>query len=78
MSDSYRITCLTDFLRVPAERREACMAEVLLALSLLEFAVAEHPEEGKILDFVWTDDDKGEHKIIDTAGVEVVSLKVDK
>lgn len=65
MSDqpkTYAITTVTDFLKIPADRREIALREFKTWLSLCE-TVAPFVDEG-VMDlpdeYVWVDDDLGE------------------
>lgn len=53
---TYSIDRIGDLLAVPADRREACMRDILLALDLLELAAGDNQAE-ITAPIQWTDDD---------------------
>ena len=54
---SYRIEKIADLLRVPADRRAACVRNVLYALDLHELAFGGVPDAPAFGAVEWTDDD---------------------
>lgn len=71
---TYKLRELGDLLKVPADRREACVRELLYALCLTEFAGG--TETLGPVDFVWVDDGQTSVSITDGTGEPVLSLKV--
>ena len=56
MPKTYDLVKLEDLLQVPADRREACMREVLYALALHDLAIGDGQSQGW-RSVSWTDDD---------------------
>ena len=57
MTKTYKLVTLEDLLQVPADRREACMREVLYALSLHDLVIDADQPQG-FYSMTWTDDDE--------------------
>lgn len=70
-SKTYRLERIVDLLRVPLERREQCVKEILLALALADLAHAEllGPTE-------WTDDGDMSVSLTDQSGATQLALEV--
>lgn len=73
MSLTYKLVTVADLLKVPPERRGACMRELEDALALMDLVVG---EEGKISTqgFTWCDD--GDPKSTIKVGEEELTLQV--
>jgi hypothetical protein len=54
---TYSLTTIADLLLVPADRREACMRDLLYALATNELAFGEHARAVLKLPVLWLDDD---------------------
>ena len=72
MSTTYRLERIVDLLKIPVDRREACVSEILLGLSLVELADAEPYADG----MVWTDDGDRSVSLIAPDGKEQLKLEV--
>lgn len=77
MSKSYEIATIRDMLKVPTERRADMLAELELALDLMEFSAG---DEGvpEVLSFTWTDDNDPSVSLHDQYGQKFLSLEVTK
>lgn len=77
MTKSYEIATIRDMLMVPTERRADMLAELELALGLMEFSFG---DEGcpDILSFTWTDDNDPSVSLHDQDGRKFLSLEVTK
>ena len=71
---TYEIRTINDLLKVPADRRDACLKGIKLALVAAEFAVGS--ENASIECVTWTDDDDQSVTAVDESGAELFSLKV--
>jgi len=73
---NYRIRTIGDLLQVPIDRLETCLAELRLALELHHFAFGEdaHPNTLDVIE--WTDDGAKHVTVTDSAGADVLSLRV--
>lgn len=69
---TYKIDRIEDLLKVPADRRAACVRELLYALELLEFSGAE--SLGQPMD--WTDDGDASATLYGADGEQIVKLRV--
>lgn len=76
MSNIYHLTTIHDLLKVPMDRREACMRDMLYALALHELAFGEQAIETGIGTMAWTDDGKHDISVSDTEGAPVLSMRV--
>lgn len=68
---TYQIERIADLLQVPADRREQCVKELLLALLLSEFAEAE-----LLGPLTWADDGDMSCSLDDPSGNAQLSLEV--
>lgn len=75
MKRTYEIARITDLLQVPADKREACMRELLYALDLLDLA-GEDVRAG-LQAIRWTDDDET-NVTLEVNGEELLRLEVTK
>ena len=57
MPKTYKLATLEDLLQVPADRREACMREVLYAMSLHDLVI-DADWQRDFYSMTWTDDDE--------------------
>ena len=73
---TYEIRTINDLLKVPADRRDACLKGIKLALVAAEFAVGS--ENASIECVTWTDDDDQSVTAVDQDGVNLFALKVTK
>lgn len=75
MSTSYEITTIRDMLKVPSERRADMLAELELALNVLELASG---DEGapEVMAFTWTDDGTPNVSLYAQEGQQFLSLEV--
>lgn len=62
-ANTYRIETISDLLKVPGEKRTACLREIEYSLSLHELAYGEEAEKVDMGAILWTDD-----------GIKTVSL----
>ena len=75
MSEAYILVTISDLLKVPIDRREACLRDLLYALALADFAVGDEKEGVEAKQWTWTDD--GDHSAtINLNGEEILSLKI--
>lgn len=75
MTETYTIDRITDLLRVPLDRREQCVRELLQGLELHEFAWGEKAIDVEIGPMRWTDDGDMTVRMHDDSG-PVLSLEV--
>ena len=75
---SYSIKTISDLLRVPIDRREACVRDLLYALALHELAFGENAVNVEMSKIEWTDDDDHSVSLFDPDGANVLSLKITK
>lgn len=73
MSPTYKLVKVADLLKVPPERRGACMRELEYALALMDLVAG---EEGKISTegFTWCDD--GDRSSTIKIGEEELTLQI--
>lgn len=75
---SYKIEKISDLLAVPADRREACMRDLLYGLALHEMAFGEDAQKALIGAVEWTDDDDHSATLHDPDGGIILSLNITK
>lgn len=76
MNETYDIVTVADLLKVPSERRRACLLQLELALELAEFAGGEGgPIE--VHGFRWTDDGDRSIHVVQPDGSVPLTLKVE-
>lgn len=68
---TYQIDTIADLLKVPADRREQCAKELLIALAVVELAGVDF--QGPL---GWTDDGDMSCSLDDPDGNELLSLEV--
>lgn len=73
MASTYEIEHISDLLKVPVERRAACLHELEIALALCELAFGEQASVGP---FSWTDDEHGHCALTDDAGASILKMAV--
>lgn len=72
---TYKLATIADLLKVPGERREDCVREILYLLALTELAgTQEVMAEG----LLWTDDGDKSVSINDTTGKPFLKLSIKK
>lgn len=76
MPTTYEIDRIADLLRVPIERRTACLREVEYALALHELAFGEKAADVEIGPMRWTDDGDKTCTLHDANGKPVLTLEV--
>ena len=76
MPTTYEIDRVADLLRVPIERRTACLREVEYALALHELAFGEKAADVEIGPMRWTDDGDKTCTLHDASGKPVLTLEV--
>lgn len=76
MSNSYTITTIADLLLVPADRREACVKEILLSLLTAELALGDDAAKA-FREMTWTDDGD-RSQTLRVNGQDMLHLKVTK
>lgn len=76
MAKTYRLEGFNDLLDVPADRREACMRDILYSLAVHELAFGDEAKQTPIGSLLWTDDGMHNIDIQDQDGNPVVSLEV--
>ena len=76
MAHTYRLNGFIDLLNIPADRREACMRDILYSLAMHELAFGEDAKETPIDSLIWEDDGKHNIDICDQDGQSIVSLEV--
>lgn len=75
MSDTYQLVTISDLLKVPIDRREDCVRDLLYALALVDLAIGEEHEGVTAKQWTWADD--GDHSAsINVNGEEMLSLKI--
>ncbi len=73
---TYEIDRISDLLKVPIERREACLRELEYALALHDLAFGEKSADVEIGKIRWTDDGNSSVTLRDNSGEDVLMLKV--
>lgn len=73
---TYEIDRITDLLKVPIERREACLRELEYALALHELAFGEEAVDVEIGPMRWTDDGNKTCTVHDSSGKPILTLEV--
>lgn len=73
---TYEIDRITDLLKVPIDRRKACLRELGYALALHEFAFGEDAANVEIGPMRWTDDGNKTVTLHDNSKKPVLTLEV--
>lgn len=73
---TYEIDRITDLLKVPIDRRKACLRELEYALALHEFAFGEDAASVEIGPMRWTDDGNKTVTLRDNSKKPVLTLEV--
>jgi hypothetical protein len=74
MADTYNLVTISDLLKVPIDRREDCVRDLLYALALADLTFGEI-DGVTIEQWPWTDD--GDHSVsINVNGEEMLTLKI--
>lgn len=73
---TYEIDRISDLLKVPIERREACLREIEYALALHDLAFGEKSADVEIGPIRWTDDGNKTCTLHDCSGEPVLTLAV--
>lgn len=73
---TYEIDRIADLLKVPTERREACLRELQYALELHELAFGEEAVAVDIGPMRWTDDGNKTCTVHDSSGKPILTLEV--
>ena len=73
---TYEIRTFSDLLKVPIDRRSACLLELEYALQLYEFALGSDAEAIGFEALQWTDDGGMSARVVDTISGESLALKV--
>lgn len=73
---TYEIDRIADLLKVPLERRAACLRELEYALALHELAFGEEAASVEIGPMRWTDDGNKSVTLHDNSGNPVLALEV--
>ena len=74
MAQTYNLVTISDLLKVPIDRREDCVRDLLYALALTDLAFGEI-DGVTIEQWPWTDD--GDHSAsINVNGEEMLTLKI--
>jgi len=76
MKPTYEINRVSDLLRVPVERRAACLRELEIALALSDLAFDQDDAKPDSFVFRWCDDRDGHCEITDHDGAQIISLEV--
>jgi hypothetical protein len=75
MAETYNLVTISDLLKVPIDRREDCVRDLLYALALTDLAFGDEVEGGRAKQWTWTDD--GDHSAsINVNGEEMLTLKI--
>jgi hypothetical protein len=75
MADTYSLVTISDLLKVPIDRREDCVRDLLYALALTDLAFGVESEGIEAKQWTWTDD--GDHSAsINVNGEEMLTLKI--
>lgn len=72
---TYQLRSLHDLLKVPADRREACVQDILYSLAVHELVFGDQAFQNEIGELAWCDDGRHDVEITDAAGDVVLSLK---
>jgi hypothetical protein len=75
MSETYTLVTISDLLKVPIDRREACVHDLLYALALADLAFGDEQEGVEAKQWTWTDDGDPSASI-NVNGEEMLSLKI--
>lgn len=73
---TYEIDRIADLLKVPIERRKACMRELEYGLALHELAFGDEAASVEIGPMRWTDDGDKTCTLHDSSGKPVLTLEV--
>jgi len=73
---TYEIDRIADLLKVPIERRRACLRELEYALELHELAFGEEAASVEIGPMRWTDDGDKTCTLYDSSGKPFLTLEV--
>lgn len=73
---TYEIDRIADLLKVPLDRRAACLRELEYALALHEFAYGEEAASVDLGPMQWTDDGNKTTTLQDSSGQPVLTLEV--
>lgn len=73
---TYEIDRISDLLKVPIERRDACLREIEYALALHDLAFGEKSATVEIGPIRWTDDGNSSVTLRDNSGEDFLMLKV--
>lgn len=74
MAQTYNLVTISDLLKVPIDRREDCVRDVLCALALADLALG---DDGHAAAQSWTWTDDGDHSAsINVNGEEMLTLKI--
>lgn len=76
MPTTYEIDRVADLLRVPIERRTACLRELEYGLALHELAFGEKAADVEIGPMRWTDDGDKTCTLLNASGKQVLTLEV--
>ena len=73
---TYEINRIADMLKVPIERRKACLRELEYALALHELAFGEGAASVEIGPMRWTDDGNKTTTMHDSSGQPILTMEV--
>ena len=75
MAQAYNLVTISDLLKVPIDRREDCVRDLLYALALADLTFGDEVEGVTFENWPWTDD--GDHSAsINVNGEEMLTLKI--
>lgn len=75
---TYRISHISDLLKVPIERRKTCLREIECLLATADLVLGDDPPE-KTFEFIdWTDDENPSVTIKDQSGKAYMTVQVEK
>ncbi len=73
---TYEIRTINDLLRVPAEKRDACLRQIQYALVLHELAFGKDSQKVGLDVITWADDADRTVRLLDDNENEIVTLRI--
>jgi len=73
---NYHIDTISDFLKIPADRRAACFREIEYVLQLYELTFGEDASDTPIGSLVWADDGQTSISVADSDGDVLLTMDV--
>ncbi len=73
---TYHLSSIADLLDVPADRREACLRDLLTVLELQEFVFGDDAKAAVVMPMDWTDDGSPDVCLTDGRGNPLITLAI--